>query len=807
MPYISRNVELYEAVKFIENGIDQNENYIRRQISIIGPSGVGKTRFVKEVVNEIYNKIENSSQLNCIYLDTFTNTNDLFISDLFFRFMIGSTWMEKEYNFEDITCLSNKSSFRYFLKNRENSNSTKNAIYSALRNSIGFIPAVGDMFKSILPEELTDTTNSDNFEVDFSLLFHEYLNNITKKNKLIFIVDNFQFIDQECKLKLKTVLKNIKQNIIFIPIIRENDLFKLNINEIKRDSYYEELSRAIVLKGFELAEVSDLINATVSNKSKINHDLISDCYNQTKGNLKEIEQFLFNINNMDDIYENLSDFSFSSPLLSNVYKLSEVRRDILFLVSLFPTGIKLDYVQKIIEELLSLGTNVSLASDLEFLVNYNLITIGSEDDFLKPAHEKVIVTVGELSSDICNEEFLNLRNTCIDVFSTLASRTHNNSDFIFLVNSLLGIQKVGELKRNIALIFRYVDLLHKLSQYKEIVRFYDQIMNDNYHGKELLFYLPLNSINLVLDCFQKTSNFNKGLDLIKLINQRYNTNIFEAKYSLQLYQYEKAIDSLKDRLDDPEYLCAYLNALQHLRKDHEVRKIINDLHEKGYDYENEYLVVILRNSAHLFDFVTAETNLLHCLKFFKENEMVFGEATTLNNLGLVYLSENKYGTALKFFEQSQELFSQIYSNEVYQPTFNSGLVHLIKNEYCVASERIKNALNFVPGALSFDKIKFENNLILCEFLMGEKDIDTVLQIFPRLFSKASLIPDPWLAFLLKLNWARLLTIKDQQRGKKLESEALEQYKGDKSVYGHYHSFSYNQNNIEFLLATSPHWRY
>ncbi|MCT4602884.1 MAG: tetratricopeptide repeat protein, partial [Marinifilum sp.] len=274
------------------------------------------------------------------------------------------------------------------------------------------------------------------------------------------------------------------------------------------------------------------------------------------------------------------------------------------------------------------------------------------------------------------------------------------------------------------------------------------------------------------------------------------------------YKYNEAITLLETNLNNIEYYSVYLNLLQHQRQDVKVRNHINALKTNYMEYENdENYIVILRNSGHLFNYETSSLNLRKCIKYFKSVNSHFGRATSLNNLGIVYLYNSDNETALKCFVEAKIIFEELYSNEVYQAIFNIGVYYLVRNEYGTALSYFNDAISTLPQLLGYDLCKFKNNKSICEFFNGELNLNQLVALFEDLQKQALDIPDPWAQFQLQYNLGSLIFLKDRDYGQKLKIKATNNYPGDPSIYGIRKVFIVDSVEIDLILSISPHWRY
>lgn len=318
----------------------------------------------------------------------------------------------------------------------------------------------------------------------------------------------------------------------------------------------------------------------------------------------------------------------------------------------------------------------------------------------------------------------------------------------------------------------------------------------------LLF--PICSIIQILDSFQKTSCFDEGLEISNQLSNFYNMELYKAKFLLQSYHYQDAIAVLENRLNSYESWSIYLNALQHLRRDNDVRDKITYLLNNPFQYSDiEYYYIILRNSGHLFGFDKAIDNLQQALEYFQNLSNKFVESTCLNNIGILYLyqGQNKenINTARNKFTQAKKIMHQIKSNEEYQSIINIGVSYICENNPRLALEYFECALTIMPSNLTFDIIKLKCNILICKYLIDNQELINIREELLDLCTQAEDLPDPWIKLLCIYNLYVL-------RKDNISNLSIVQkdYPGDINLYGLIIKID---NKDRFMLGISPHWRY
>lgn len=483
--------------------------------------------------------------------------------------------------------------------------------------------------------------------------------------------------------------------------------------------------------------------------------------------------------------------------------MDEIKKDIVDLAALFPEGIKLSFINRIIKY--NHGcTETQLRQSISNLCKMKYILIG-ENDTLKVEHEK-ISQASRHNLEYAEEEerFTDLIHSCEKVFADILYEPIDDSDFVFCVNGLMEFEKQFDFLKHLGALEKYINILYSKFRYFQICQLYRDLSHNIKNGDKIVLLFPIRSIIQILDSFQKTSCFSEGLEISDQLSCFYNMELYKAKFLLQSYHYQEAIDALKNKLNNYESWSIYLNALQHLRLDCEVEENISSLINNQNQYSDvEYYYIILRNSGHLFEFDKAYDNLLKALEYFQSLNNKFVESTCLNNIGILYLyasSNSEYiSIARKYFNQAKKIMHQLNSNEEYQSLINLGVSYLCENNPKLALEYFECAQRIMPSSLTFDIIKLKCNILICKYLLNRNDIEYVRKELLNLCSEAEDLPDPWIKLLCVYN----LYILRYNNVSNL-SDLKDTYPGNINLYG----LILKQKNVEnFMLGISPHWRY
>lgn len=571
----------------------------------------------------------------------------------------------------------------------------------------------------------------------------------------------------------------------------EKEITKKLIQELSLDVETLSLKLGyITIKQFE-----EICNQNLNSKQFYYvKDNLSHFYSLVQnGNMREIDEFIFQIkqngtNTISDI-----------PTLHGIKTLDEIKKDIVDLAAMFPEGIKLSFIERIIKYHHSC-TKMQIQQSVSNLCRLKYIIVG-ENETLKTEHEKIShASQKNLESNEEEERFVDLIHSCKKAFSDIIYETIDDSDFVFCINGLLEFEKQFNFLQHLGALEKYINILYNKFRYFSICQLYRNLtirIND----EKIILLFSVKSILKILDSFQKTSCFSEGLKATDQLMKYYNVELYKAKFLLQSYKYEEAITVLKKRLDSYESWSIYLNALQHLRKDSLVKENITKLIKDFKEYSDiEYYYIILRNSGHLFEFNEALVNLKISLNYFENNNNEFVESTCLNNIGILYLYNIQDSTNIKvarsYFKKAQKIMSNLKSNEEYQSIINLGISYFCENNISVALEYFENAQTIVPKNLTFDIIKLKCNILLCKYILNQNSIIETRKALLDLYTEAEDLPDPWIKLLCIYN-LYIITNKPISDNSKI----VQEYPGDIYKYG----LIINNNN--FMLGISPHWRY
>lgn len=762
-------------------------------ISVFGLSGTGKTEIIKSSIRLLHEG-DYFSGYTVLHYDASQITEDC-TKDLFYNLLIYKLLQKTNSNDINQTYVTEKNTFLAFLEKGAYKEEIKTNAKKALIASLSLLPTVGPLIYKLL------NANGDTPVKDYhtnQYLFSEYLNYLSTTTGLIIFIDNIQYLPNELITEFYELLRQLEGRILlFTSYTLKSDMpiTRRLIENHRLDN------KALVLRieNVSLDMFEEICRQNLSQKQYFNvKERLEYLYTLVQyGNMREIDELIFQIN------QNGIDYINETPTLQGVKGLDEIKKDIVDLAALFPEGIKLSFIERIVKY--NHGcTETQLRQSISNLCKMKYILIG-ENDTLKVEHEKISQASKQNLEFAAEEErFADLIHSCEKVFTDILYEPIDDSDFVFCVNGLMEFEKQFNFLKHLGVLEKYINILYTKFRYFQICQLYRNLSHSIKDGDKIALLFPICSIIQILDSFQKTSCFSEGLAISNQLSSFYNMELYNAKFLLQSYHYQKAIDTLENRLNNYESWSIYLNALQHLRRDCEVKGKVNSLLENQHQYPDiEYYYIILRNSGHLFEFDKAIANLQKSLEYFQNLSNKFVESTCLNNIGILYLYQNQNKgniyTARKYFKQAQKIMHHLKSNEEYQSIVNIGVSYICEGNPKLALEYFECAQMIMPQSLAFDIVKLKCNILICRYLINKEDITYVREELLNLCSEAEDLPDPWIRLLCIYN---LYILRDGDIANLTDLQ--ETYPGDINLYG---LILKTQNTEKFMLGISPHWRY
>lgn len=739
-----------------------------------GESGSGKTELLKKAVERIV-----KNDMLFIYIDI---TSDEFQSTSFFPTLLETVYMPWSHHYNTISNIPESLALSKYIKKIFKSHVGFEKFFNTLTISASAIPNVGGPISIIMDKWLQEKTAS----IDNMLFL--YFKYIIKKTRINLIIDNYQFLPDALKRVLEIGINQFDFGFTFFVIERTKGGYNHERSFCTAFHHdFLDLKYMTYAQYTHLIEKQDIVINDVQ-KKKI--------WDITKGNLKDVDIILneVRINPGYDITSNEI----------AIQNLNIIQRSILLIAALFPAGMKEGFVIQFIRNILSETENDKIKNAIIKLIDLGYIYINSNThDTIKPAHETVINHVKE------TVELHDLTNFCSrlsDSLEELAESYHGTKDYSYLLHCWVGINSSENLKKKSSIVQELISIKFKENAYYYIDTVAISIM-------DIIIYLPESTIEKILISFQRVSDFKNGISILNSL--RYldtvlygKFQIFYIKFLIQTYEFDEALEELNKIPSSSAKLLCKTNALQHLGRDSEVEYLLKTELPTCVTDENYY--VILRNTAHYYDYVSARENLLMSLNYFKNSRhSSFAVATIQNNLSVINIWKGNYEEAEQLLKIAIETLDQLCSNEIFEPYCNKSILHLMRQEYAIAHKYGENALNNCPKTLTLDIIMLKINLIVIELCQQEKSIEEALSTLEEISVQYPIIEDPWYEFQLLFNQRQLASLiqhEDIQLAP-MHERYITEYCNTKTKFYILKQFQIQNYEVELCLGLSPNWRY
>ena len=762
--------EISQLIKALSSSKYELSTYFK----LSGDSGCGKTELLKKAVDRVV-----KSDMFFIYVDI---TPDEFQSASFFTTLLETVYMPLSHHYNTVTNIPETLALSKYTKRIFKTHRGFEKFFNALTASAAAIPTAGGPLSIIMDKWLQERMTS----VD-SLLFL-YFKYIIKSTRINLIIDNYQFLPNSIKETLEVGINQFNYGFTFFVIERTKGIY--NHDQSFCSAFHHVFCdlKYISYKTYKKLIENQGIDIRDKQREKI--------WTITNGNLKDIDIILneVRINPGYDIASNKI----------AIQNLSTIQRSILLITALFPAGMKECFVIQFIRSILSETEDEKIEKAIVTLIDLGYIYINSNShDTIKPSHETVINHVKE-TVDI--HDLANFCSRLSDSLEELATFYHGTKDYSYLLHCWVGLNSSEKLKKKTSVIQELISIKYKENAYYYIDTIATSIT-------DIIIYLPETTIEKILISFQRVSDFSNGINILNSFRRvdpkAYEKfRIFYAKFLIQIYEFEEALDELKNVPNSSLKLLCQTNALQHLGRDDEVEELLcNELSTCPPD-ENYY--IILRNTAHFYDYNNAHKNLLLALKYFSSNKYTsFTVATIQNNLAVINIWKGKYEEADKYLEPAIKTLEQICSNEIFEPYCNKSIIHLMRREYDDAYKYAERALKNCPKTLTLDIIMLSINLIIIKLCRQQFTVKEALIALEQLSNQYPLIEDPWYEFQLLYNRRQLAEVVRHEEVSLETSHQryISEYCNTKTKFYILEYLPVQNIKVELCLGLSPNWRY
>lgn len=159
-------------------------------INIYGPSGTGKTFLIQEALEKYFGDDINAT---IIYLNLL---EDILSSTAFWDMLLFTVWNGGINDRENMLRIDKKCSLSKYLQRSMRGKKVIKTLFQSITSIVASIP----VYNAQIAVGGINTDNSttcvrDNAAIEKSQLVIKYFKNISKKHKLILIIDNYQFMN------------------------------------------------------------------------------------------------------------------------------------------------------------------------------------------------------------------------------------------------------------------------------------------------------------------------------------------------------------------------------------------------------------------------------------------------------------------------------------------------------------------------------------------------------------------------------------------------------------------------------------
>ena len=266
---------------------------------------------------------------------------------------------------------------------------------------------------------------------------------------------------------------------------------------------------------------------------------------------------------------------------------------------------------------------------------------------------------------------------------------------------------------------------------------------------------PSTSCNDLLDAMQKSSAFEKGLQIVRLLDSSNapgasERRMYRLKYLTQAYRYDEAL-ALSEEIGEEGWGAVYrINALMSLDRDDEAR-VLADSHLAAT--MSECQAVLRRNTITLFDVDTALRHLDEAYRYFEPEQSAFRLATIDTNRSLVYLHARRFGDAQRCLDRAIASMRYVGSREIFQAQLNLGIRAALLGDHASALETLAEASLHVPRALLLDQIKISTSRTVIECVSDRISRSTCEQELLEYVHQIRGVQMPYLRRVLEVNLA------------------------------------------------------
>ena len=685
-PFVGRINELADAEQWLASSEPEG-----RLLLIRGDSGSGKTFFINQLLRTLHSKASDSLIL---YVDV---ANDDYQSARVLSSLLKLAVVPGPMIGTSVISVPTELSLQKFLKER-NVRGLGRGIIKAMANSLGAVFGLGSTVGAILEDPSADKATRPEHELT------AYLKWVCRAKRAFLAVDNIQFLNLDDRLTIESTIQRVGAGLSAI-LIDRTVKGKSQLAQPVRCFANRQLE--LVIERFTEAETREVVGRFFVDKflspaDDVRQKLSTDVFIKTGGLAKDIEYCLtgYKLEVSKGAHTEAV-----HGLLSTIHRLPLIHRQFLVVATLLEAGVDAAIAHGTVARLAAATDSAELERVVAELVDSAYLRVnGPTGNRLRPGHERIVSAIGELSDEELQED---VRRSLVAELAEALNQPTDPSTETYLLHCLVGLQTAHELTRNIDQISRLIQGQHRQDQFSYLTTLADEL-------HEVLSLLPAHVLEDLLDSFQKSSAFEKGLQVLHLLDvsgipSTPARDAYRVRYLTQAYRYRQALElSRKLRGRDDWVKLNTITTLMALGQDDEAHHRALEMLEP--DCSTEVQAVLRRNTIHLYDSHTALLHLDEAYRYFERDASVFRLATIQTNRSLVHLHRGALGDAERVLDQALDSMRRVDSREIYQAQINEAIRLAVVGDWERSLSLLNEAAVHVPRSLTFDQVKIDVNL-------------------------------------------------------------------------------------------------
>ncbi len=772
IPFTGRGEEVELILRFLGS---KTPDETPHRLTVHGDSGTGKSYLVKHCLFQWLSSREETAV--CLYIDLSNDDfrNSRLISSVLKMAMVpalpregypiniprGATFVEYQERSAKRRALGWK---------------IITGLTQAAASFAGMGDAVGDALRDIGDKQ------NEGEEVLYS-----YLEWVRIQYDIVLVVDNYQFLSHELRYALEACLGRIRSSLKFVIVDRTIDAQSQITPPLQA---FSENDVELSISAADKPELDRIVSGCLEIDADSKGKFVDDIFRKTNGNLKDVEYCLRQYRMSSAVNPQKVDVY---GLIATIDRLPLMHRQFLVVVALLDGGVTPELARNAVRRLSLVSTDSELDEILNELIALHYVKLNTASgDQLRAGHERIIQVMRELAA---NASYDDVRRSLLQEILSVLENNGFNENETYLLHCLVGIQTATELKSNLHFVSRLVRAQHRLDQFSYLVNLAAEI-------GELLPLLPEDVLVLILDAMQKSSAFDQGLQILRLLQQTRalaatDNALYRYKFLTQLYQYEEAMVCVQDLPKNSWGALYRVGALLSLGRDAEATEATND--ELSAPELNEPKAILLRNTVTLFEPEVSLSNLDRAEAYFRRTDSDFRLGTIATNRSFVLLCMRDYDSANDAIENAIEKMRSAGSPEVFQAYFNLAVMHGQQRRYTQAIQELGAALEVVPRSLLLDWVKIDVAKTVYLRASGEISDETALAMLKSNLARIRGLELPYLRRTLMHNIAVLDDAPDQSA---LINEADRASKSKVSIF-----LPFETSKESLIVNHSIHWRY